>query len=107
MKACWCLGLVLAASCATADDGGDEAGYESAVATLDCPTAPKRAVTWWRWATVEDFETLAWSPDAGEILVSEHVYEKKSAIFGYDDTRKDCHRLAVYAPDGTRKGEMM
>jgi len=107
MKAAWCLGLVLATGCATADVAGDEANYESAVASTDCPTAPKRAVTWWRWATVEDFETLAWSPDGTEILVSEHVFEKKSALFGYDDTRKDCHRLAVYAPNGARLREMM
>lgn len=107
MKALWCLGVVLLVGCATADVVGDEGEIESAVAFGACPTAPKRAVTWWRWATVEDVETLAWSPDGSEILVSEHLFEQKSAIFGYDQTQNHCHRLAVYAPDGTRKREMM
>jgi hypothetical protein len=110
-KAClWSCWLV-AVGCATAEVEGEGAGededIESALAASDCPTAPKRAVTWWRWATVEDLETLAWSPSGSEILVSEHLYEKKSALIGYDDTRKDCHRLAVYAPNGTRLRELM
>jgi hypothetical protein len=104
--------LFVVVGCATADgasdveDVEDVQDLESAV-TAGCPTAPKRDVTWWRWAMVEDVETLAWSPDGTEILVSEHVFEMKSALIGYDQTRRHCHRLAVYAPDGTRKREMM
>lgn len=102
----WC-SCVSVLGCATAEVESDDEGIESAVTASGCPTAPKRAVTWWRWATVEDLETLAWSPSGSEILVSEHLYEKKSALIGYDDTRRDCHRLAVYTPNGTRVRELL
>src|SRR6478736_2767363 len=72
-----------------------------------CPTLPKRDLTWWRWGTVEKIEAMAWSPDGKEILASEHLYEGKRALIGYDDTRKHCQRLAVYSSDGKRLREIL
>src|SRR4051794_23202866 len=76
-------------------------------AASGCPTLPTRALTWWRWGTVETIEAMAWSPDGKEILASEHLYEGKEALIGYDDSRKHCQRLAVYSFDGLRLREIL
>jgi hypothetical protein len=86
---------------ATDQQGEDLFGSSSSV----CPTAPEYSTnTWWRWRTVRDIDAVVWSSDGTQVLAAEAEYEEKEKLFsgGMSDSRKLCHRLSLWTPDGKK-----